>query len=377
MNLRRKSILVIALVLIMVSSFAVYATDGYYTVQSGDMLWKIAEKYNITVDELVEINNLKDRNLILPGQKLLYEVQLEVVEEVVEEVVAPVEPIIPMPTKVYEVSEEDVTIYRDEMKIVGTLTMPVGLENAPAVIMFHGFTGQRHEMDLASGDESMFGKTARVLSEQGYATLRIYFIGSGESDGEWADTTVNGQVKDAEAALAYLQGLETIDKDRIAVLGLSQGGMVSALTASRNEEIKAAILWSAATVPQLEYANLLGMETVIGAVAKEDPQELVIATLPWGATTTLKAQFYKDVFAISPVAEITKFSGALQVTCGLEDTVIFPQPNAGQLYIDYHEGVEELIVLDYADHMLNIFTPAAKGLNVSIINAVDFLNENL
>lgn len=45
-------------------------TDTIYTVEKGDSLWKIAKKYNISVPELIEKNNLIDLTLQI-GQKLL------------------------------------------------------------------------------------------------------------------------------------------------------------------------------------------------------------------------------------------------------------------------------------------------------------------
>lgn len=42
-----------------------------YTVQSGDTLSAIAERYNTTVDELVAANGLTDPNALQPGQTLL------------------------------------------------------------------------------------------------------------------------------------------------------------------------------------------------------------------------------------------------------------------------------------------------------------------
>lgn len=41
-----------------------------YTVQSGDTLSEIASRYGTTVQELVDINNIRNPNLIYPGEKL-------------------------------------------------------------------------------------------------------------------------------------------------------------------------------------------------------------------------------------------------------------------------------------------------------------------
>ena len=42
-----------------------------YRVQKGDTLWAISLRYGTTVDKLVQVNNIQNRNLIYPGQILL------------------------------------------------------------------------------------------------------------------------------------------------------------------------------------------------------------------------------------------------------------------------------------------------------------------
>lgn len=46
--------------------------SNYYVVRQGDTLTRIADKYNTTIDALVKLNNLKDKNLIRIGQKIYY-----------------------------------------------------------------------------------------------------------------------------------------------------------------------------------------------------------------------------------------------------------------------------------------------------------------
>ena len=58
----------------MVSPTKIYKGDNltksnYYTIEKGDNLWKIAKKFNTTIEELLEINKSSDGNplLIKPG----------------------------------------------------------------------------------------------------------------------------------------------------------------------------------------------------------------------------------------------------------------------------------------------------------------------
>lgn len=49
---------------------SVSAASNVYTVQKGDSLWTISQKYNVSFQEIVKLNNLKNPNLIYPNQKI-------------------------------------------------------------------------------------------------------------------------------------------------------------------------------------------------------------------------------------------------------------------------------------------------------------------
>lgn len=58
-----------------------YADDEYavvYKIQPGDTLSELAKKYNVSVDELCRLNNIKNRNLIRAGADLLIPITLPV-----------------------------------------------------------------------------------------------------------------------------------------------------------------------------------------------------------------------------------------------------------------------------------------------------------
>ena len=45
--------------------------ERYHEVRAGDTLFRIAAKYDITVDELCRLNNISPKHIIHPGQRLL------------------------------------------------------------------------------------------------------------------------------------------------------------------------------------------------------------------------------------------------------------------------------------------------------------------
>lgn len=279
-----------------------------------------------------------------------------------------------LPSPEYTAAEKDVEFQNQGQTIRGTLTRPEAEGSFPVVLMFHGFSGQRHEMPVVGTDEALFQRTARVLAEQGYASLRIDFLGSGESDGQWADTTFSGQISDALAAVDYVCGLDGLDDSRIGVLGLSQGGLVAAATAARDRRVASAILWSAVANPPSTYADLLGPDVVRDGLSGS-ADDIITAALPWGATTALKGSFFHDVYMIDPVAEIAAYKGPLLVIVGLNDDIVSPQPQAGEIYLAYHQGEEMLAVLD-ADHMLDCLIRPEK-VDEAITVTIDWLDKTL
>lgn len=48
-----------------------FASMTIYVVQPGDTLWKIAKRYNTSVDDIVRVNDIENPDLIYPGEKFL------------------------------------------------------------------------------------------------------------------------------------------------------------------------------------------------------------------------------------------------------------------------------------------------------------------
>ena len=253
-----------------------------------------------------------------------------------------------------EMTETTVTIDRPGQDVIGTLALPAG-DPAPAVLLLHGFTGSRHELASEAVPAGVFALTAARLAAAGYASLRIDFAGSGEATAEmsFAETTFEGQVADALAAVDYLRGLDSIVTDDLFLIGWSQGGLVAATAAGRSDAFDAVALWAAVATPRETYAGFLTEETVLaGLAAAED--EAVPVTLPW-AEITLNGAFFDGLETLDPVAELAAFDGPLFVAQGSLDTTV--PPASADLYIAAHDGPEELWLAEM-DHVFNIFATA-------------------
>ena len=245
--------------------------------------------------------------------------------------------------------EEVINFQSQGAKVVGTLTTP-DVGPAPVVILFHGFTGSRDELPVANTKDGVFSRTARSLAAAGYASLRIDFRGSGQSEGSFADTTFEGQVADGLEAVKLMSTDPRVKGTDLALIGWSQGGLVATAVAGRSGLPDAVALWEAVATPQATFGGLLGKEAMEkGAATGDTPVKI---KLPWGAEIELKQGFFDGIAKFDPSAELAAYKGPLFVTKGTEDTTVVPA-DADKL-IAAHDGPEELWT-EKMDHVFNAF----------------------
>jgi pimeloyl-ACP methyl ester carboxylesterase len=125
-----------------------------------------------------------------------------------------------------ETREEAVRFVSGNNTLAGTLVLPGGLQRNPAVVLFHG-----------SGPQSRDLYTARWFAQQGFAALAYDKRGVGESTGNFRNVPFMDLCDDGLAAIEYLKSRKEIDPRHIGVWGLSQGGWLGPLAASRSPDI--------------------------------------------------------------------------------------------------------------------------------------------
>src|SRR5579859_2973763 len=205
-------------------------------------------------------------------------------------------------------SQKDISFQVDGQKVVGTLELPEGAAKPAVILLLHGFKGSRNELQIPSLKVGIYARAADAWAAKGLASLRIDFRGGGDSDGSFEDTTISGQVKDALAAVEFLQTEKSIDRTRIALVGWSQGGAVAATVAGRTKRLLRAIaLWNPLVSPAGSIEAVFGAEVVRAGLASGG--QSITVKLPWGTEVALRTAYFEDLFTIDPVAELAKYPG--------------------------------------------------------------------
>ena len=157
----------------------------------------------------------------------------------------------------------------------GTLSLPNGVEKAPAVVLVHG--SGPHDRDETIGPNRPFRDLATGLATRGIAVLRydkrtkVY----PESFAGLKNPTVKEEtLDDVSSAIEFLKTRPEIDARRITVIGHSLGGMLAPRIAATNPFVSRIVILAGATRPlpdiavaQVEY--LAGLNGPIDDAAAE------------------------------------------------------------------------------------------------------------
>jgi alpha-beta hydrolase superfamily lysophospholipase len=83
---------------------------------------------------------------------------------------------------------------------------------------------------------SLHRELAYAVTKAGFRVMRFELRGYGDSEGEdYRTTDFNTEVEDNLAGLDYLMNRDDVDKDNVFVFGISTGGQVAAILASKRE----------------------------------------------------------------------------------------------------------------------------------------------
>ena len=179
----------------------------------------------------------------------------------------------------------------------------------PMVIFFHGFMNNKCEHYFS------FVETSRELEKLGIASIRFDFMGSGESEGAFEDMSVETEIEDGISILRYVQSLDYVEHDRIALVGMSFGGLVASIIAGRlPEEVKALCLWAPAAIAVKDAKEGRAGETDLNAALTTGIADL--------NGYRIGGRFIEDACVLDIQAEIKPYRRNAILIWGERDTVV-------------------------------------------------------
>lgn len=169
------------------------------------------------------------------GQSFPMNLSKEIIEK--QKLVRPQEPLKP-----YSYYSEGVTFENKKagISLAGTLTLPKKKGVFPVVILISGSGPQNRDEELLG--HKPFLVLSDFLTKNGIAVLRYDDRGTALSQGDFKTATSADFATDVESAIAYLKTRKEINKNKIGLIGHSEGGLIAPMVASKSKDVAFIVL---------------------------------------------------------------------------------------------------------------------------------------
>lgn len=194
-------------------------------------------------------------------------------------------------------------------KIFGYAFVPVASGRHPAVIMSHGY----------NGSHSGFFELASKLAKEGYVTYCFDFAGGStrsRSEGSTLDMSIFTERQNLIDVIDMVRGWYFVDKKNIFLLGESQGGAVSAITAPlvKRKINSILLIYPALCIPD-DALNLF-------PTVADIPEEYDMMNMKIGRA------YYEPVLNYDIYRDIMRYRGDVLILHGTEDSLVKPEYSA-------------------------------------------------
>ncbi|MCF0135239.1 MAG: alpha/beta fold hydrolase [Lachnospiraceae bacterium] len=205
-------------------------------------------------------------------------------------------------------TKAEFTCSRDGLTIAGTQYIPTKGDRLPILILSHGFMA----------NQGSVRRYAKRMAREGYACFIFDFNGGGlksKSAGKKTDMTVFTEVADLKAVLAYARSLSCTNSSDVTLMGCSQGGFVSAITAAElKDDINRIVLfYPALCIPDDARKGHM-------MFAEFDPQN--IPEIIHCGPMTLGRDYAGTVMNVDAFELIEPYQGEVLIVHGTKDPIV-------------------------------------------------------
>ncbi len=262
-------------------NFHISEKDGAYfsTMDSPDQgAFGIPAESTVYKDGILTIliGNIKctlslndEGNLVGEFKQAVVKTDLTLIRKAIEapvkaEVVRPQTPKAPFTYK----TEDIVFTGGGDYQLAGTLSLPDKMKkNTPVVVLVSGSGPQDRDDNIV--EHKPFFVIAGAFARSGSATLRYDDRGTGKATGSFINGTTEDNIKDAQAAIAFLKSR---GYKNIGAAGHSEGGMIVAELSAQNPDLSFIISLAGTGV---SGAEVLKKQVVDVNTAVNAPQEIM------------------------------------------------------------------------------------------------------
>ncbi len=185
-------------------------------------------------------------------------------------------------------------------RLAGTLTMPLGGDSFPAVVLVSGTGHNTRDEDVWG--HKVFLVLADALSRRGFAVLRYDKRGVGGSTGDYDAATTADFASDADAAVTWLREQPKVNSKQIGILGHSEGGIIAPMVAASDNNVSFVVMIAG---PALRGDKLFAEQSAMTAAAYGAPQDYI------ERRKLFDQQLYKAIVAAPSIAEAHKVAESL------------------------------------------------------------------
>ena len=157
-----------------------------------------------------------------------------------------------------------------------TITIPNGRGPFPAVLLLTG-SGQQNRDEEVMGHKP-FAVIADRLTRHGFIVLRVDDRGMGKTTGDVFSATTRDFADDAIVSLNYLRNRNEVDKNKIGLIGHSEGGMIAQIIAAERKDIYFVIMLAA---PGENNMKLMSDQNEAILTKSGMPKEYIDAYIPF------------------------------------------------------------------------------------------------
>lgn len=266
--------------------------------------------------------------------------------------------------------------FQSDVELRGTLAFPKKIgaaETYPALLFLHGSGPVDRNENAPMGKINAFRLLSEALVPLGFAALRYDKRGIGESKGNFDEAGLSDFVKDAEAAYQFLQAHPNIDKERIFVLGHSEGCAIAVLLQQR-QKAKGLILLAGAAESLKETIVRQGEQAaremkempgwkgwlfrLLKVPEKVKKQQMGLLERIEKSTEPVirvkgqkvQAKWMREHFQYNVVHDLNQITCPVLAITGSKDIQVLPEH--AKVFADSTSGESEYLIIENMNHVL-------------------------